>query len=93
MSAYPKINGLVTDPPGPGDCKLRINSNGTPEGTRVVVVDSDGHEHDLLYVMAVSWKLDFTKNQLAVTELRVEAAVETELDALEIDVRAEGPRS
>jgi hypothetical protein len=92
-AAYPKINCLLTDPPGPGDCKLRIKSNGTPEGTSVVAVDSDGRELELLGVMAVSWKLDISKNELAVAELRVEAAVDTELDALEIDVRAEGPKS
>jgi hypothetical protein len=91
--SYPKINGLLTDPPGPGDCKLRIKSDGTLEGTRVVVVDSDGRELELLGVMSVNWKLDWTKPELAAAELRVEGSVETELDALEVDVRAENARA
>lgn len=83
---------LLTDPPSPGECKLRIKSDGTWEGTTAVVVDSDGRELELLGVMAIAFSVK-ADPELAVAELRIKGSVETELDSFDIGLRVEGPKS
>lgn len=68
---------LVSDPPWPNECKLRIKSDGTPEGTAVYVVDSDGRELMLGGVVSVAWKLSVP--WMASVELRVEGDVEADI--------------
>jgi hypothetical protein len=47
----------LNDPPGPGEAKLRIRSNGEWPGTRVYAVTHDGVEHELLGVVRVGFDL------------------------------------
>lgn len=68
------------DPPGPGQCKLRIRSNGDPFDTRVTVVDSEGVERELLGVEAVGWnfKVGVEPARAEVTVLEADVEVEAE---------------
>ena len=68
--------GLVTDPPKPGFCKLRIKSGGDFDSTRVFVIDDQGVERELLYVNAVKWSVevhDATRAEVSVNAAEVEA--------------------
>ena len=77
---------MIGGPPGAGECKLRIKSDGTCTGTRVLIVDDLGVERDLLGAMAVSWKLEVGNGELATACVRVDEA-DVELDAEKVDVR------
>lgn len=90
MSDLLKIR-MLTDPPEAGECKLRIKSDGTWEGTRVFVVDSEGRELNLLGVTSLYWRVD--PRDPAESSVRVQGSVETELDVLNLDVNAKGPKS
>lgn len=80
----PLINRMIGDPPGPGECKLRIKSDGTYEGTRVLVVDDRGVERELLGATAASWKLD--PGELAKACVRVlESEVEVDAEAVKVE--------
>lgn len=81
---------LFSDPPFQGECKVRIKSDGTELGTRVFVVDSEGHELQLP-VMSVSWKI-VAGSDLASVELRVDGDVEAELEATRVaNIKPETP--
>lgn len=70
---------LVSDLPHSGECKLRIKSDGTAEGTAVYAVDSDGRELTVGGVMSIAWKL-VVGEPMATVELRVDGDVEAELE-------------
>ena len=69
----------LTAPPRPGFCKLRIKSDGTFEGTRVLVVDDLGVERELLFVSGVSWSVK--PPNVAESTLQVDAVEVVEVDA------------
>lgn len=84
----PPVNRRIGDTPSPGYCKLRITSDGTSEGTEIVVVDDIGQERVLLGAVAVSWKLG-AAGELATACVRVDEA-DVELDAERVEVRPAG---
>lgn len=68
---------LLTGPPEPGHVKLRIRSDGSPQGTAVYAYTADGLELEVENVTAVDWLLRL--NDVARARLEV-AAVDVELE-------------
>lgn len=72
---------LVSDLPFAGECKVRVKSDGTSEGTSVFAVDSEGRELRMGGVMAIRWKLT-AGDEMATIELRVDGDVEADLKGM-----------
>jgi hypothetical protein len=72
----------IGDPPGPGECKLRIKSNGTPQGTFVLIVDDVGVERSLLGAIAVSWEIELPREHPVANVRVIESEAEVEAGPL-----------
>lgn len=85
-------NRVFGDPPGPGECKLKIKSDGTAYGTRILIVDDAGVERHLLGAVAASWKIA-VGDELAIACVRVnESEVEIEAESVEARPADEEPK-
>lgn len=74
----PLLHGLLTDPPALGCAKLRIRSDGTAEGTFVVVVDHEGIERRLAGVQRLEWSIS-NGDRIALAKVEI-VAPEVDLD-------------
>ena len=74
---------LAADPPWPGNVKIKVTSDGTSEGTRVLAVDSNGVEHPVEGVTGVAWRLGLNYGdelgRLTLSLLASPAEIETDL--------------
>lgn len=82
---------MFGEPPGPGECKLRIRSNGTTEGTSIVTVDDQGVERSLLGAEAVSWKLEVGLEPARACVRVIESEVELEAEKVAVEPGKEDP--
>lgn len=82
---YPRVR-MLTDPPEPGRCKLRVRSDGA-ENTHVLVVDHEGNELELDYVNGVVFRWE---GGAEIPEVTIRAQPgEVELDVVDVRLTSE----